>query len=207
MDRERHWNDRYSTTIVENLGWYRTHLERSLTWIDGLDMPRDASIIDVGAGASTLVDDLLDRGFTNITALDVSDAALTIARDRLADRAQQVTWHVGDVTIADLPKASFDLWHDRAVFHFLIDEADRTAYLEALRRALRPAGNVLIGTFSPDAPPKCSGLPVRRYTHDGLLSEFGDEFELIDQSADLHVTPGGVRQPYVYALLRRASED
>ncbi|MDJ0908216.1 MAG: class I SAM-dependent methyltransferase [Woeseiaceae bacterium] len=203
MDRARHWNERYSTTPIERLGWYRTHLERSLAWIDELDPARSASVIDVGAGASTLVDDLLERGYSELAALDVSEEALAIARARLGDNAQRVAWHIGDVTAADLPAAAFDLWHDRAVFHFLTEEKDRDCYRQALRQALRPSGYLLIGTFSPDAPPRCSGLPVRRYDLARLEAEFASEFELLKDSRDMHVTPGGVEQPYVYALFRR----
>ncbi len=206
MDRQRHWNERYSTTPIERLGWYRNHLERSLRWIDDLDLARDSAIIDVGAGASTLVDDLLQRGFTDLSALDVSGEALAIARKRLGDKARQVDWLLADVTSADLADASIDLWHDRAVFHFLIDQADRDRYLETLRRCLRPGGHVLIGVFSPDAPPKCSGLPVQRYTLDELKSVFEGVCDLIDESRELHVTPGGIEQPYVYALLKRRDE-
>lgn len=203
MDREKHWNDRYSTTPIERLGWYRMHLERSLKWIEELGLPSDASIVDVGAGASTLVDDLLARGFTDISALDVSREALAITRKRLGEKAEGIEWYVADVTSAELPEASFDLWHDRAVFHFLTDESDRDLYRQTLRHALRPSGHLLIGVFSPDAPAKCSGLPVERYTLEQLEAEFAGEFEIVGESGELHVTPGGVRQPYVYALFRR----
>lgn len=207
MDRERHWNDRYSTTTVEKLGWFRVHLERSLQWIDELGLSHDASIIDIGAGASTLVDDLMERGFTDISALDVSAEALAITRKRLGEKAAGVEWYVADVTSAELPEASFDLWHDRAVFHFLTDEPDRDLYRQALSRALRPSGHLLIGVFSPEAPPKCSGLPVERYTLEQLEAEFSSDFELVREGSDPHVTPGGVEQPYVYALLKRRDES
>ncbi len=207
MDREHHWNERYSTTPVERLGWYRAHLERSLGWIDDLDLPSDASIIDIGAGASTLVDDLLERGYGDITALDVSEEALRIAQKRLGENARRVDWRVADVTSVTFPEAAFDLWHDRAVFHFLTDESDRDLYRRTLELALRPSGHLLIGTFSPDAPPKCSGLPVQRYTHEQLVAEFASDFDPVKESSDLHVTPGGVEQPYVYALLKRRDES
>ena len=203
MDREQHWNDRYSTTIVEKLGWFRRHLERSLQWIDELGLPHDAPVIDIGAGASTLVDDLMERGFTDISALDVSAEALAITRKRLGESAHSAKWYVADVTTAELPEASFDLWHDRAVFHFLTDESDRDLYRRTLRWALRPTGYLLIGVFSPDAPAKCSGLPVERYSLEQLVAEFESDFDLVKESSDLHVTPGGVNQPYVYALLKR----
>lgn len=203
MDRSRHWNDRYRTTAVEKLGWFRTHLERSLQWIGQLGLADDAPIIDIGAGASTLVDDLLELGFTELHALDVSAEALAITRKRLGDKAQDIEWRVADVTSAELPEASFDLWHDRAVFHFLTNEGDRDLYRQTLRHTLRPSGYLLIGVFSPDAPPKCSGLPVQRYTLEQLEAEFSGDFEMISESSDLHVTPGGVQQPYVYALFRR----
>ena len=203
MDRARHWNDRYSTTPIERLGWYRAHLERSLEWIDEIDLPRGAPLIDIGAGASTLVDDLLDRGFADITALDVSGKALELARARLGDDAQRISWQVGDVTSMELPAAAFELWHDRAVFHFLTERSDRVLYRKALGRALRPSGYLMIGAFSPAAPEKCSGLPVRRYSLEQLESEFAADFDIIGDSSDLHVTPGGVEQPYTYALFTR----
>ena len=203
MNRARHWNERYGTTPIERLGWYRTHLERSLAWIDDLDVQHTASVIDVGAGASTLVDDLLERGYSSLTALDVSEEALEIARTRLGDAAQNVAWQVADVTTAELPEASFDLWHDRAVFHFLTEQKDRDLYRQTLRHALRPTGYLLIGVFSMDAPPKCSGLPVQRYDLTQLEAEFSSDFDLVRESRDLHVTPGGVEQPYIYAVFER----
>lgn len=206
MKRQQHWDQRYGATPVERLGWYRTHLERSLAWIDELSLPRDAAIIDVGAGASTLVDDLLDRGFTAITALDVSEQALAIARRRLGERSALVDWHIADITSVDLPEASFDLWHDRAVFHFLTDAGDRALYRRALERSLRPSGYLLIGVFSHHAPPRCSGLPVQRYSLEQLRAEFGPGFDLIADRSEPHVTPGGVEQPYVYALLQRRAD-
>lgn len=203
MNRKRHWQSVYERKETARLGWYKPHLERSLEWIEVLGLVKDAPIIDVGGGASTLVDDLLERGFTSLTVLDISDHALRHARGRLGKRADDVEWLCGDVTDVELPENHFALWHDRAVFHFLTDADDRRLYLKRVRKALRLGGHVIIGTFAPDAPPKCSGLPVQRYTRESLTEEFGDAFELVADTRELHVTPGGVEQMYLYCRFRK----
>ena len=202
-DRQRHWEEVYSAKPPERLGWYRPQLETSLTWIRELGLTRDAGLIDVGAGASTLVDDLVAAGFENVTALDISGSALAITRNRLADAAARVNWIEGDVTNVELPAAAYALWHDRAVFHFLTDDAERAAYLAALGRSLQPWGHAIFGVFAPEAPPTCSGLPVRRYSLDDLIETLGAGFRLELDREELHVTPGGVEQMYLYAQFRR----
>lgn len=156
------------------------------------------SIIDVGGGASTLVDDLLASGFTNLTVLDISQVALDVARQRLVGMADRVTWIEGDVTKVSLQEQNFDVWHDRAVFHFLTEESDRRAYIANVVRSVKPLGHVIIATFAEDGPTKCSGLPVVRYSPGQLHAEFGESFELVKHEQEKHVTPFGTLQSFIY---------
>ncbi|MDX1500232.1 MAG: class I SAM-dependent methyltransferase [Woeseiaceae bacterium] len=202
-DRQRHWDEIYTGKPPERLGWYRPQLETPIAWIRELGLTRDAGLLDVGAGASTLIDDLVAAGFENLAALDISAQALAITRKRLGDSADRVNWIVGDITTVLLPAEAYALWHDRAVFHFLTDDGDRAAYLARLERSLKPRGHALIGVFAPEAPPTCSGLPVRRYSLDDLVATLGPGFRLELDRKELHVTPGGVEQMYLYAQFRR----
>jgi SAM-dependent methyltransferase len=163
----------------------------------------DSRIIDVGGGASTLVDDLLGAGFRQLTVLDISPAALEVARQRLGDRSGSVSWIAADVTTATLPEHAFDLWHDRAVLHFLTAESERARYAAQVRRALVPGGHVVVGTFALDGPAKCSGLDVVRYDAASLAQVFGHEFELTSSLAATHWTPAGREQRFLYCVLRR----
>jgi SAM-dependent methyltransferase len=203
MDRKEHWEDVYSSKPSDRLGWYKPRLQTSLDRIRGLQLAPDAPIIDVGAGASTLIDDLLALGHTDITVLDISDKALSLLRNRLGDAASKINWIVSDVTAVELPDRRFELWHDRAAFHFLTEPHQQQQYRRNLREALMPGGHLLIGTFAPEAPPKCSGLPVQRYDRELLTETFGAEFELIDHHKEMHVTPGGVEQMYLYCHFQR----
>ena len=198
MQRRDHWQEVYSTRPVDRLGWYKPCLDTSLDWIRDLDLPREVPLIDVGCGASTLVDDLLEEGFTAITALDISEKALDVVQRRLGEKANLVEWIAADVTEVELGPSTYELWHDRAVFHFLTDASDRERYRHQLETALRPGGHLVTGMFSPDAPPRCSGLPVRRYALDDLVAELGAGFELVRHRHELHITPGGVEQAYLY---------
>ena len=203
MDRKQHWEQVYSTKPTEGLGWYKPHLKTSLTWIKELNLAADAPIIDVGGGASTLVDDLLDAGYLSITVLDISEKALSSVRARLGKKAELVTWLNGDITSIDLPTQHYELWHDRAAFHFLTEPDQRQRYQDNLLKALRPAGHLIIGAFAPEAPPKCSGLPVQRYSQEQLHETLGEEFELMNHRKEQHVTPGGLEQMYVNCHFRR----
>ena len=207
MDLKTHWEQAYAMRSPEQLGWYRPHLESSLALIAAVGLRKDQPLIDVGGGASTLVDDLLALGYERIAVADLSDAALERARRRLGDRAEAVTWMSADMLTAELPAGHYALWHDRAVFHFLTDADDRAAYLGRLRHALAPGGQAVFGVSSPEAPPRCSGLEVRRYTAEALQQEVGPGFDLAEQQHELHATPGGVAQPYVYCRFRRAFPD
>jgi len=202
MSRREHWEQVYSSKPPERLGWYKPRLQTSLDWITDLSLDSDAPIIDVGGGASTLVDDLLDRGYSAITVLDLAAPALDLIKARLGETGSTVTWLCGDVTEIALRDNAFELWHDRAVFHFLTEAADRERYRKNLCRALRPGGYVIIGTFAPEAPPRCSGLPVQRYDLESLRETLGDAFELRRHQKEMHVTPGGVEQMYLYCEFR-----
>ena len=183
MNLKAHWEQAYANRPPEQLGWYRPRLESSLALIAAVGLRKDQPLIDVGGGASTLVDDLLALGYERITVADLSDAALERARRRLGDRAEAVTWMSADMLTAELPAAGYDLWHDRAVFHFLTAAADRAAYLAQLRHALAPGGQAVFGVFAPEAPPRCSGLEVRRYTPEALREEIGAGFVLRSSGA------------------------
>lgn len=205
MGQKDHWERVYSSSPIENLGWYEPHLQTSLSWIKELRLPADAPIIDVGGGGSTLVDDLLESGYRSITVLDISEKALSAAKARLAEKGELVTWLDADICAVDLPRHYFELWHDRAVFHFLTLPEQQRRYLDNLLKALTPAGHLIIATFAPQAPPQCSGLPVHRYSSEMLESTLGREFELVRRREELHVTPGGVEQMYLYCHFRRTA--
>ncbi len=182
------------------MSWHLPHLRLSLELIRRSGVTRQDAVIDVGGGESTLVDDLLDSGFKDITVLDISANALECAQRRLADRASEVTWIAGDIVGASLPAARYRLWHDRAVFHFLTDPEDRRAYTQKIRHSLQPGGFAVISTFSVDGPPKCSGLQVQRYSAETLLGELGTGFKLFDAIPESHRTPSGATQAFIYCL-------
>lgn len=203
MNHNKHWEQTYSSNQTEALGWYTPHLQTSLSWIQELGLDANAPIIDVGGGASTLVDDLLEAGQRSITVLDISDKALSLARARLGEKAKLVKWLEGNITSLDLPTQYYELWHDRAVFHFLTEPEQQEKYRERLLNALKPGGHLIIGTFTTEAPPKCSGLPVQRYNQEQLENTLGGEFELKRHNKELHITPGGVEQMYLYCHFRK----
>lgn len=207
MDRQQHWEQVYTGKPAERLGWYKPHMLTSLEWIKELGLSPQDPIIDVGGGASTLVDDLLELGYRSITVLDISETALVSVRARLGANAELVSWVSGDITSIDLPADYYKLWHDRAVFHFLTETGDQRKYRDQLMKSLQPRGDLIIGTFAPEAPPKCSGLPVQRYERQQLQETLGKEFELIKHRKELHLTPGGVEQMYLYCHFRRAVDE
>ena len=205
MGEHEHWEAIYRAKAPEDVSWYRPHLERSLKFIDLAGLPRDAQIIDVGGGPSTLVDDLLDRGYSHVTVLDLSESAIGQARARLGARADRVTWIAGDVTRVDLPKHHYDFWHDRAVFHFLTDEETRRQYVSRVRHALKPGGHIVVATFGPHGPDHCSGLPVSRYSPEGIHDQFGGQFAKVGGDEEVHQTPSGIEQEFVYCYCRLTS--
>ena len=203
MDPKTHWETVYRTKDVHEVSWFQSEARRSLDLITRVSPDRSAPIIDVGAGASVLVDDLLAAGYLDVSVLDVSEAALEISRARLGTDAAKVKWMRADVRRAQLDEGAYAVWHDRAVFHFLTDPADRAAYVEQVRRAVMPGGYVLVATFAEDGPEYCSGLPVVRYSAEGLHSEFGTDFQLVRSEHEDHRTPAGGEQSFLYCLCRR----
>jgi SAM-dependent methyltransferase len=202
MSGQEHWEAVYGRKSADQVSWYRPHLERSLRIIGNAALPKDAAVIDVGGGASTLVDDLLQRGYSNVTVLDISAAAIACAKARLGAAADAVSWIVGDVTLTDLPEHRYAFWHDRAVFHFLRDAEQRRRYVVAALRALIPGGHILVATFGPEGPERCSGLDVVRYSADGLHAEFGESFRKVASETEIHTTPWGKEQEFVYCHCR-----
>lgn len=198
MDFQTHWNAVYATRPAQTVSWYQPHAALSLALIQRTGAGRDANIIDVGGGASTLVDDLLANAYRDITVLDLSAEALALARARLGQAGSPVRWLTGDVTTTPLPARHYDIWHDRAVFHFLTEAAQRRAYVEQVMRALRPGGHVIVATFAPDGPLQCSGLPVMRYSADSLHHAFGSAFQLVEHCDEEHRTPAGTLQHFIY---------
>lgn len=201
MDAKAHWETVYRDKASDAVSWYRAHLESSLALIERTAPDRSSALIDVGAGASTLVDDLLLRRYENVTVLDVSQTAIDVARKRLGVAAEKVRWIVADITRTELPRAAYDLWHDRAVFHFLTARESRAAYVEQVWRAVKPGGHVIISGFGPQGPAKCSGLEVARYNPESLLGEFGSRFRLLESFTEQHRTPSGATQQFIYCRL------
>jgi SAM-dependent methyltransferase len=202
MNPETHSEKIYREKSPDTVSWYRAHLEASLRLIEQSAPQRDASIIDVGGGESTLVDDLLAHAYRNITVLDVSQTAINVTKGRLGRAAERVHWVAGDITKADLAPAVYDVWHDRAVFHFLTTVEQRVAYVRQVGHAVKAGGHVLVSTFGPEGPTKCSGLEVVRYDAEALHAEFGVRFLLVDSFKELHQTPFGATQQFLYCLCR-----
>lgn len=202
MDPREHWRTVYATKAPEEVSWFEAEPGASLRAIGRLDVAPDSAIVDVGAGASSLADALLDRGFRDVTLLDIADSALLASRARLRARADEVSWEVADVR-QWRPERCYGLWHDRAVFHFLTEAADRDRYQRTLIEATLPGSLVILATFAPDGPEQCSGLPVRRYDADGLAAELGESFALRDAWRDEHETPWGTKQSFQWAAFER----
>ncbi len=202
-DRAKQWDTTYTDRGATGVSWFQAVPTPSLHVIDVLGIAPAASVIDVGGGAASLVDHLIALGFTDLTVLDISEVALTAARARVGEQAP-VSWVHEDV-LAWRPPRQFDLWHDRAVFHFLVDPVGQQRYLATLRAALAPAGALILATFAPDGPDHCSGLPVARYSAEDLTALLGDAFTVVDTFREEHTAPTGVRQPFTWIAARRAS--
>lgn len=200
--RKHHWEDVYSAKGSREVSWYQQHPERSLKMIKSTGVNSSADIIDIGGGASTLVDFMLDQGFKNITVLDIAHAAIEQAKLRLGARADEVEWLEQDIT-EYAPTKLFDIWHDRAVFHFLTDTIDRSSYVHAMSRALKPGAHAIIATFDLEGPEKCSGLDVVRYSPATMSAVLGDSFQLVETFKEEHVTPTGSVQNFVYCKFIR----
>ena len=202
MDNKEHWEKVYATKAPDAVSWYAPHLETSLNLIHQASANKDDAIIDIGGGEATLVDDLLSDGYKDISVLDISQKAIDVARARMGKQANQVHWHCADITQATLPQNYFDVWHDRAVFHFLTEEAQRVKYVEQVMHSVKHGGYVIMSTFGPEGPEKCSGLEVVCYDAERLHDEFGKTFKLIQSSTELHKTPMGSTQQFLYCFCR-----
>ena len=202
MDAQSYWENIYGKKAPDAVSWYRPHLERSLDFIEHAAPGRSASIIDVGGGESTLVDDLVVRGYRNITILDISQTAVDVTKKRLGSVSENVRWLIGDITSTELEPYSYDVWHDRAVFHFLTAMDERISYVRQVAKSVKRGGHLIVSTFGPEGPTKCSGLDVVRYDAKSLHKEFGVRFQLLGSSTELHRTPFGTAQQFLYCFCR-----
>lgn len=202
FDRKAHWQKIYAEKTPSDLSWFQAEPTISLELIKNCDLGFSDPIIDVGGGASVLVDHLIRRGYTRLAVLDISAAALAASRRRLGVDAERVEWIEADVTAYE-PREQFALWHDRAVFHFLTDSNDRRSYVATLKKALRPGGHLIVASFAIGGPEKCSGLPIVQYDSHKLLSVLGREFRLVEERAESHVTPAQRIQEFAYFHLIR----
>jgi ubiquinone/menaquinone biosynthesis C-methylase UbiE len=205
MQAKDHWEKVYSTKSTDAVSWFQPHADLSLDLIKATGVTQNAAIIDVGGGASTLIDDLVAEGYTDLSVLDLSGAVLEVARRRIGRSADKVCWIEADITQAVLPEHRFDIWHDRAVFHFLTDPADRAIYVDTVLRSVKPGGHVIVATFAEDGPLQCSGLPVMRYRPGELHDQFGEAFVLLQHQKEVHQTPSGATQQFVYCYCRRTN--
>lgn len=202
QSRQTHWQGVYTSKGETEVSWFQESPAISLEMIELADASPASAVIDIGGGASRLVDALLDRGLRTVAVLDVSAAALETAKARLGARADQVEWIVADVTAWQTTR-SYDVWHDRAAFHFLTDARDRAAYVACLLKAVGPGGHAMIATFAPDGPERCSGLPVMRYDAESLADVLGGDFRLVTSRRHEHTTPWGATQRFQFSLFRR----
>jgi SAM-dependent methyltransferase len=202
MDPQTHWEKIYQEKAPDAVSWYRPHLETSLRLIQQVAPEHSAAIVDVGGGESTLVDDLLACHYEDITVLDISQTAIDANRKRLGKASEHVRWLVADITRVDLEPSTYDVWHDRAVFHFLTAPDDRVAYVRQIARAVKHGGHVIVSTFGPEGPTKCSGLDVVRYDADSLRREFGVRCRMLGTFKELHHTPFGAIQQFLYCYCR-----
>lgn len=201
-DATDHWERVYGDKSADRVSWYQALPRQSLDLVAATGAPRDAGIIDIGGGASALAGCLLDRGYTDLAVADISAAAMKHAQSALGPRADAIDWIVADVRDHDFAR-QYDIWHDRAVFHFMVEPEHRAQYLATLGQGLRPGGHVILATFGPQGPQQCSNLPVARYDESGLEAALGDEFDLRSSHLDVHETPGGAGQQFIYAWFRR----
>ncbi len=202
VEEKQHWEKVYETKAADAVSWYQPHLEKSLQLILSSAPSRTNQIIDVGGGESTLVDDLIEAGYKNISVLDISEKAIDVCRNRLSERSSSVTWLAANILKAELPEKFYDVWHDRAVFHFLTSEAQRLEYVHQVAKAVKSGGHVIVATFGPQGPEKCSGLTTMRYDADALHNEFGTRFRLVESATEMHNTPFGTTQQFLYCYCK-----
>jgi SAM-dependent methyltransferase len=205
-DERAHWESTYAERTPEKVSWFEPRPQRSLELIQASGVDHDAGILDVGGGASSLAAHLLDMGYEDITVADISPTALAHAEAELGGSAERVAWVVADIRTHGFDRR-YDLWHDRAVFHFMVSPADRASYLDVLRRTLRPGGDLILATFGLQGPTQCSGLPVERYSAEALQQVLGEDFQLLSSSLATHYIPSGASQQFLYAHLHRRSAN
>ncbi len=201
-NRKTHWENVYTQKGPEEVSWFQTLPEISLQFLVEIGISHDDKIIDVGAGSSVFVDELIKKGYRDITVLDISSKALQHSKERLGERAQKVKWVEADITNFE-PKDQYSLWHDRAVLHFLTAKKDRENYVRVLETVLKSGGHVIIATFNLNGPPKCSGLPVERYDARKIQGELGKSFEFVNGVDEVHMTPGKIPQNFTYFYFRK----
>lgn len=204
MAGREHWENVYRSKAADAVSWYRPHLEISLGLIERSAKSKTAAILDIGGGASTLVDDLLAARFEDLTVLDVAEPALAVARERLGDASKRVRWVTADFLDTELESQRYDVCHDRAVFHFLNEPADQIRYFEQVSRILRPDGTLIAATFAMEGPERCSGLRVSRYDEDAMRRVAGGRFAVVESQRESHHTPWGSVQEMMYFVLRRS---
>jgi SAM-dependent methyltransferase len=200
--RESHWANVYATKAADSVGWYQRSAEASLEMIRASGIAPDTPIIDIGGGASVLAGELLNGGFKDVSVLDIAEGALAIVKSRLGSRARDVHWIVADI-LDWTPARAYGLWHDRAVFHFLTEAKDRATYRAALEKGLAPGGTLIVATFAPEGPERCSGLPVQRWSPESLAQELGPNFALLESKREQHRTPGGTVQHFIWCRFKR----
>ena len=197
VESKEHWENIYKTKSSKEVSWHKPHLDKSLELILSAGIDKNASIIDVGGGVSTLVDDLLEHGFKNIAVLDISSKALEVSKNRLGEKASQVEWFAADITQVSLKPNHYDLWHDRAVFHFLTLPQGRKKYVKAMNESLQSGGHLIIATFGMNGPLRCSGLEIVRYSPESLQAELGTGYQLLKHFSEVHHTPFGTTQEFL----------
>ncbi|MFN2261259.1 MAG: trans-aconitate 2-methyltransferase [Psychroflexus sp.] len=202
MSSSKYWNQVYKTKAQNEVGWYQDQPEQSLNFIEAAQLPKDAKIIDIGGGHSFLVDRLLELGYQNLSVLDISEIALQKTKERLSEQAQNVEWIVSEIT-EYRPSENFDLWHDRATFHFLIEDENIATYRKTVSKSVKKGGHFIIGTFSKSGPSRCSGLPVNQYDLEDLEALFAPEFQMEDGTNFNHITPSGGKQHYSFARFKK----
>jgi len=201
FNRKEHWENIYNTKNLTQVGWYQEKPSISLEFLQTSELPKNAKIIDIGGGESRFVDFLINEGYSDITVLDISESAIIKAQQRLGDDAQKVKWIISDIT-EYLTTETYDFWHDRAAFHFLLDPVDIKKYVSIVKKAVNKGGHMIMGTFSTDGPLKCSGIPIHQYTEATLNAIFQDDFEKINSFYHDHITPSGHLQNFVFCHFR-----
>lgn len=205
MQSATHWENIYSTKSIRDVSWFQKNARYSLDFIRRTQVTHDARIIDVGGGASILISDLILSGYKNLTVIDISAEAIKVAQNQLGAAANCVQWIQADITKVKLPDHSYDLWHDRAAFHFLTEPNERAAYIKTVSAAVKPSGHLILATFAEDGPLKCSGLQIVRYSPQELSAQFDCAFSLVHHEYEEHATPSGTVQRFVYCQFRRHS--